>query len=168
MNKSSLVLPFDRGGAARFLPWLVALMVFLAALSLAAVMTLQHALAGWDESLAGTMTVELPPPPAISPPASPANAKIKNKVPAAAPGDGDLSSALAVLRATPGISNAEPLSRDEVARLMEVRCEHTVQTASRAILLPIAARWTVFPTMAAPRLLIHKIDAFEAMKGGKE
>jgi cell division transport system permease protein len=118
MNKSSLVLPFDRGGAARFLPWLVALMVFLAALSLAAVMTLQHALAGWDESLAGTMTVELPPPPAISPPASPANAKIKNKVPAAAPGDGDLSSALAVLRATPGISNAEPLSRDEVARLI--------------------------------------------------
>jgi hypothetical protein len=55
-----------------------------------------------------------------------------------------------------------------VARLMEVRCEHTVQTASRTILLPIAARWTVFPSMAAPRLLIHKIDAFEAMKGGKE
>jgi diguanylate cyclase (GGDEF)-like protein len=54
--------------------------------------------------------------------------------------------------------------RDEVARLMDARCEHTVQTASRAILLPIAPRWAVFPTMAAPRLLIHKIDTFAAMK----
>jgi diguanylate cyclase (GGDEF)-like protein len=64
--------------------------------------------------------------------------------------------------------NRLEIVREEVARLMEVRCEHTVQTASRTILLPIAARWTVFPSMAAPRLLIHKIDAFEAMKGGKE
>jgi cell division transport system permease protein len=119
MNKSSLVLPFDRGGAARFLPWLVALMVFLAALSLAAVMTLQHALAGWDESLAGTITVELPPIAAATAPATPASAKVKNKIPAAAAqNDGGLSSALAVLRATKGITSAEPLSRDNVARLI--------------------------------------------------
>lgn len=52
--------------------------------------------------------------------------------------------------------------REEVARLMDARCEHTVQTASRTILLPIAARWAVFPSMAAPRLLFHKIDAFAA------
>jgi GGDEF domain-containing protein len=52
--------------------------------------------------------------------------------------------------------------RNEVSRLMEARCEHTVQTASRTILLPIVARWTVFPCMAAPRLLIQKIDAFAA------
>ena len=57
---------------------------------------------------------------------------------------------------------------DEVARLMESRCEHTVQTASRAILLPIAARWSVFPSMAAPRLLIHKIDGFAAAKSEQE
>ena len=56
--------------------------------------------------------------------------------------------------------NRLEIVRDEIARLMEVRCEHTVQTASRTILLPIAARWTVFPSMAAPRLLVHKIDAF--------
>ncbi|MEI9977289.1 MAG: diguanylate cyclase [Ignavibacteriota bacterium] len=64
--------------------------------------------------------------------------------------------------------NRLEIVRDEVARLMEARCEHTVQTASRTILLPIASRWTVFPSMAAPRLLIHKIDAFAEMKGGKE
>ncbi len=73
--------------------------------------------------------------------------------------------ALLVLLARP---NRLEIVRDEVARLMEVRCEHTVQTASRTILLPIAARWTVFPSMAAPRLLIHKIDAFADMKGCKE
>jgi len=56
--------------------------------------------------------------------------------------------------------NRLEIVRDEIARLMEARCEHTVQTTSRTILLPIAARWTVFPSMAAPRLLIHKIDAF--------
>jgi diguanylate cyclase (GGDEF)-like protein len=60
--------------------------------------------------------------------------------------------------------NRLEIVRDEVARLMDVRCEHTVQTASRTVLLPIAARWTVFPSMAAPRLLIHKIDAFAEMK----
>ena len=64
--------------------------------------------------------------------------------------------------------NRLEIVRDEVARLMDIRCEHTVQTASRTILLPIVARWTVFPSMAAPRLLIHKIDAFTEMKAAKE
>lgn len=119
MKSPSPAIPFDRGGAARFMPWLVALMVFLAALSLAAVMTLQHALEFWDASLAGTLTVELPPLPAPPPPAPPANAKVKtspNKNPVS--NDGGLAAALALLRATPGISGAEPLGRDAVARLI--------------------------------------------------
>jgi diguanylate cyclase (GGDEF)-like protein len=72
-------------------------------------------------------------------------------------------SGVALLALLPRPNRLE-IVRDEVARLMEVRCEHTVQTASRTILLPIASRWTVFPSMAAPRLLIHKIDAFAEMK----
>jgi cell division transport system permease protein len=107
MTGRALAIPFDRGGAARFLPWLVALMVFLASLSLAAVMTLQRALSGWDASLAGTMTVELPPVPQTPPGAKPAAAN-----------DGGLSAALALLRATPGIGAAEPLSRDAVSGLI--------------------------------------------------
>jgi GGDEF domain-containing protein len=75
------------------------------------------------------------------------------------------SGALLALLARP---NRLEIVRDELARLMDIRCEHTVQTASRTILLPITARWTVFPSMAAPRLLIHKIDAFAEMKAGKE
>jgi len=61
--------------------------------------------------------------------------------------------------------NRLEIVRDEIARVTDARCEHTVQTASRTILLPIAARWTVFPSMAAPRLLIHKIDAFTESAG---
>ena len=64
--------------------------------------------------------------------------------------------------------NRLEIVRDEMARLMELRYEHTVQTPSRTILLPITPRWTVFPSMAAPRLLIHKIDAFVEMKAGKD
>lgn len=72
------------------------------------------------------------------------------------------NTALLVLLPRP---NRLEIVRDEVARVMDARCEHTVQTASRTILLPIAARWTVFPSMAAPRLLIHKIDAFAEVAG---
>lgn len=53
--------------------------------------------------------------------------------------------------------------RNEIARIMETKLEHVVQTASRTILLPLAARWTVFPLMAAPRLIYHKLDAFAAL-----
>ncbi len=50
--------------------------------------------------------------------------------------------------------------RDEVGRFMELKYEHTVRTASRTILLPISARWALFPMMAAPRLLTQKIENF--------
>ena len=52
--------------------------------------------------------------------------------------------------------------RDEIAALMEHKFEHTVRTPTRSIHLPVATRWTVLPMMAAPRLLIHKIDSFIA------
>jgi GGDEF domain-containing protein len=72
-------------------------------------------------------------------------------------------SASALLALLPRPGRLE-MVRNELARMMDARCEHTVQTASRTILLPIAARWTVFPSMAAPRLLIHKIDTFAAQQ----
>jgi len=50
--------------------------------------------------------------------------------------------------------------RDEIGRIMELKYEHTVRTASRTILLPISVRWMLFPLMASPRLLAQKIEAF--------
>jgi diguanylate cyclase (GGDEF)-like protein len=62
-------------------------------------------------------------------------------------------------------SNTVERVRSEVARMMDARWEHTIQTQSRSILLPIAARWAVFPMMAAPKLLYHKIDVFAGSSG---
>jgi len=55
--------------------------------------------------------------------------------------------------------------RADVGRLMENKLEHTIQTPSRSILIPISARWTLFPMMAAPRLMYQKIDVFAANPG---
>ncbi len=58
--------------------------------------------------------------------------------------------------------------RIEIGRIAETRLEHTIETPSRSIMLPITARWTVLPMMAAPRLMFQKIDAFAAAPGTRE
>jgi GGDEF domain-containing protein len=52
--------------------------------------------------------------------------------------------------------------RSEVARIVDTKLQHTIETASRSIMIPTAARWAVFPMMAAPRLLYQRIDTFSA------
>jgi cell division transport system permease protein len=102
MMSNRLDIPLNRDGSVRFLPWLTAVMVYLAGLALAGTLMLNGALARWDRSLAGTLTVELPPLPAEG-----------------GKGDDSLAAALETLRLTPGVSRAEPLSREATARLIE-------------------------------------------------
>lgn len=99
MSAPGLAIPFGRDGGSRFLPALTLLMVFLAGLALAAVMDLERALARWDASLTGTLTVELPAQ--------------------TAPNDKSLDAALAVLHAAPGIKSATPIDRAATAKLIE-------------------------------------------------
>ncbi|MBZ5723632.1 MAG: diguanylate cyclase [Acidobacteriia bacterium] len=54
--------------------------------------------------------------------------------------------------------------RGEVGRIMGNRLEHKVRTESRSFRIPITARWALFPMMASPRLVIHKIDSFSAFQ----
>src|SRR3546814_11869662 len=61
--RSGPSLPMPRVAASRFLPWIVAMMVFLAALALATVMLLGTALDRWQTNRTGTLTVQLPPGP---------------------------------------------------------------------------------------------------------
>jgi cell division transport system permease protein len=91
-----LDLPGDGDGSGRFLPWLIGLMVYLAALALAGMMVLQGAIERWDSALAGTLTVQLP-----------------------AGAGGNVEAALALLRATPGVIRAEPLDAAANAALLE-------------------------------------------------
>ena len=67
----------------------------------------------------------------------------------------------------PRVSRLE-IVREELARVMDAPFEYTVQTVSRGVLLPVSARWAVFPTMASPRLLFHKIDGFTNFQSGND
>lgn len=99
MLRRRLDIPLNRDSSVRFLPWIIALMVYLAGLSLAGTLVLQGALQRWDASLSGTLTVQLPPP-----------------------GDGTpdaLGAALALLRPVRGVTSAEPLSPEATRRLIE-------------------------------------------------
>lgn len=89
-------MPFERDGSSRFLPWIVALMVYLSALALAGAILLHEGLGRWDQSLKGVVTVE---------------------VPAASADRIDL--VLAQLRETPGVLEARALDEAETAKLLE-------------------------------------------------
>jgi cell division transport system permease protein len=94
-------IPFARDGSVRFLPWIVALMVYLAGLGLAGALLLDAALDDWTRGVSGVMTVELPP---VAP----------GQV-----GEGDVAPVVALLQATPGVTSVKLLPRAEVAKLVE-------------------------------------------------
>jgi cell division transport system permease protein len=91
-----LDLPLERDGSGRFLPWIIALMVYLAALALAGMIVLHGAVGRWDTALAGTLTAQLPPGDPV-----------------------ELDRALALLRGTSGVRSAEPLDTAANAALLE-------------------------------------------------
>lgn len=61
-------------------------------------------------------------------------------------------------------SNRIETVRDEITRLMEHKMEYTVRTGARSILMPVAARWAVFPLVAPADRLIQDIDAFASLQ----
>lgn len=53
-------IPFERDQSTRFLPWIVAVMVFLAALAMASAIAVGDAIESWDSKLTGRMTIQIP------------------------------------------------------------------------------------------------------------
>jgi cell division transport system permease protein len=86
--------------ARRFLPWLLAMIVFLAGIALAGMMSLSAALDRWDSGLSGTLTVQLP-------------------APAKGKGERDMNAAIAALKSAPGVIRARALDAREAATLLE-------------------------------------------------
>jgi cell division transport system permease protein len=86
----------ERDGSGRFLPWMIALMVYLAAMALAGMVALDGAVSRWDRALVGTLTVQLP-----------------------ATSAGALDQVLTLLRATPGVRSATPLDDAATAALLK-------------------------------------------------
>lgn len=103
MIRAASDLALARDASSRFLPWLIAFMVWLAAIALAAAMVLSGAGAKWRAGLSGTMTVQIVPVGAEGPEA------LAERV----------QTALALLRATPGIASAEALPETHVLKLIE-------------------------------------------------
>ena len=84
------------------LPWLMAFMVYLGALAVAGFLIVQQMTSGWERSIGGSITVQLPP----------------DLPPGGAGADGEVSSALDILRAAPGVASAKPVSNDEIRALL--------------------------------------------------
>jgi cell division transport system permease protein len=94
-------LALARDDTARFLPWLMAFMVFLAALALAGLFILADAAGAIDRGIENTITIQLP---------ASDNARADEE---------RVQGALTLLRRMPGVERADALERDRVVRLLE-------------------------------------------------
>jgi cell division transport system permease protein len=94
-------LPVGSDASGRFLPWLVAIMVFLAAMALAGVLVLDGMLGAWSRDLSGTLTVQVPPGTAPEETAA------------------RVDRAVRLMQSTPGIRAAEAVPEQRLADLLE-------------------------------------------------
>lgn len=101
MREASAILPRDKGAAP--LDFVIAVMAFLAALALGASLIADRATEGWRHGLAAKLTVQVLPADGVN---------------AAATLDRETGAAVKLLRATPGIAHAAPLSESELDALV--------------------------------------------------
>jgi len=97
-------VPLEKDASARFLPWLIGFMVFLAALALTAANAVTNLADRWDTGLTGRMTVQVPPPP----PGADDGVSMDTRVQAV----------LDVLRSRAGVERAEPVSKARMDKLL--------------------------------------------------
>lgn len=93
-------LPLDRDGIGRFLPWLIAFMVYLAAVALAGALALDGLAGRWDKGVNATLTVQIP---------AAADPKVT---------DGKVAQVLRLLETEPSVEYVEPLDDDSLMRLV--------------------------------------------------
>ena len=105
-------LHLERDTLGRFLPWLIAFMVYLSILALAGMLALDDIAGRWDKGMSGTLTVQIAP--SAGSDGTSGTAKKANK------GDARrLQAILALLKTTPGVARAETLGDDKVMALLE-------------------------------------------------
>ena len=99
-------LPLHLDGSSRFLPWIVGVMVFLVALSVAGVMSLTDAMQRWETGLRGTVTIEVPPP------VNAADEQGRNA-------EERVQAIVDLLQETPGVSTADAIDLEDTAEFLE-------------------------------------------------
>lgn len=100
-------LPLKHDATSRFLPWLIALMVFLSALSVASVFILNGLINRWDRDVSGTLTVQIQP--ATGGNAAESEVRTDQRVELVAK----------LLRETRGIVAVRPLEKRQMLALLE-------------------------------------------------
>ncbi|MEQ8394021.1 hypothetical protein [Thalassobaculum sp.] len=100
-------LALARDPSTRFLPGLLAVLVYLAALAAVGGLTAQGFVSDWDRRLAGSLTIQIPPTLNTGDDASrAASAERRDAV-------------MRLLKVTPGIADARPISEADSAALLE-------------------------------------------------
>jgi len=104
MAKKSEFL-FSKSSTRFFLPWMCALMVFIATLISAGGIVISNSLANWQRGVSASLTVQIP-------------TYDKQGLPRGDAVTQDVEQTLTLLRTTPGIIGASPLNNAEMAELM--------------------------------------------------
>jgi len=96
-------IPLSRDASARFLPWMVAFLTYVAALAFAGFLSLQQVSTGWTQALEGSVTVEVVP--AEGEPAEETEDRVRRS--------------LELLQSYPGVIDATVLPEPDVLLLLE-------------------------------------------------
>lgn len=101
-------LPLDRDSSSRFLPWIIAIMVYLASLALVLGFAMNKLAVRWDSGLSSEITIQIPPPLESEEDEDPDALQAKR-----------VADTLAALNGQPGILSVRPLEEAEVLALLE-------------------------------------------------
>lgn len=96
-------IPLERDASARFLPWILGFMVYLAALVVGSALVVDRLSAHWQSGLTGNLTVEIPF-------TDDASVTTRSEI---------LDKVIDLLSATPGVAGTTLLDDREMARLLE-------------------------------------------------
>ncbi len=143
MARLSRGIALEKDPAARFLPILVAVMVYLAGLGLVAATAMGKLSSRWSQGLEGELTVQIPPLPPAAGESSPAA----------------LESLLGEIRATPGVASADIVASEDMARLLEP----WLGPSETLVDLPLPHLITVEVDSSAPDDIAALRDRIEAL-----
>lgn len=101
MRRQRSDIPLETDAASRVLPWLIAVMVYLAVLALAGAFVVAGAVQEWSAGVRGTLTVQVPP--------APQGDAMTDKL---------VDQAVLILKDTKGVARVRAMSKTEVVRLI--------------------------------------------------
>ena len=142
MRRSPADVPLARDSSERFLPWLVAFMVYFAALAAVSATTMHRVVQRWDRGLSGQLTIEVPPP---GPEATESERQER------------LDRVLDLVSRTRGVTEVVLYDSDDIARLLEP----WLGSSASELDLPLPGMIAVsFDTSAPPNLaeLAERLD----------